>query len=250
MISVESVALGDPRARGLWEEQQTEIEGRYGEADHAADFADRMAPGDLLASFLATDASGEPVGTGLVRWSPYATGAGSVEVKRLFVRQKHRGHGHSRVIMGAIERAAWRAGAVRLELETGDQQPEAIALYRRIGYGDFPQFGPYLGDPRSVCFVKELPARVLVFNGTMGAGKTSIMEAAYGLLADAGAHVAQIDADFLCEAQPAAANDRFNEGLLFANLAAVAPNYRNAGIGLFLLARPVEDTRRAEDVWS
>lgn len=241
MITVESVAIDDPRSRALWVEQQDELAARYGSPDLASDFAEKMPPGELLASLLAVDADGEPVGTGLLRWSPYETGAGSVEVKRLYVRPQHRGHGHSRVIMGAIERVAWRAGAVRLVLETGNEQPEAISLYQRTGYSDYKQFGPYVGDPRSVCFVKELPARVLVLNGTMGAGKTEIAGASCTLLANAGARVAQIDADWLCEAYPKPADDRFHEGLMFANLASIAPNYRAAGVGLFLIPLPVED---------
>jgi GNAT superfamily N-acetyltransferase len=247
VITVASVPLDDSRARELWEEQQAELAARYGSPDTAADFADRMPPCELLASFLATDDAGEPVGTGLVRWSPYDTGAGSAEIKRLFVREGHRGHGHSRVIMGAIERAALRAGAVKLVLETGNEQPEAIGLYRRIGYQDFRLFGPYEGDPRSVCFVKELPTRVLVLNGTMGAGKTEILGATQAVLAHAGARVAAIDADWLCQAEPAAKDDPFNERLMFDNLAAIAPNYRRAGYGLVLAARPVEDVRGREE---
>lgn len=247
MITVESVAIDDPRSRALWVEQQDELAARYGSPDLASDFAEKMPPDELLASLLAVGADGEPVGTGLLRWSPYETGAGSVEVKRLYVRPAHRGHGHSRVIMGAIERVAWRAGAVRLVLETGDEQPEAIALYRAIGYSDYMQFGPYVGDPRSVCFTKELPARVLVLNGTMGAGKTEIAGASFTLLADAGAHVAQIDADWLCQASPAPVGDRFHERLMFANLKAIAPNFRDAGIGLLLVPRPVEDVRGRDD---
>jgi hypothetical protein len=149
--------------------------------------------------------------------------------------------------MGAIERAAWRAGAVRLVLETGNEQPEAIGLYRRIGYSDYKLFGPYEGDPRSVCFVKELPTRVLVFNGTMGAGKTEILGATQAVLAKEGARVAAIDADWLCQAEPANEDDRFNERLMFDNLTAIAPNYRRGGYGLVLAARPVEDARGRDE---
>ena len=241
MITVTQVPLDDPRARGLWDEQQAELAERYGEPDLDEDFADRLPPDDLLASFLATDAAGQPVGTGLARWSPYDTGAGSVEVKRLYVRPAHRGHGHSRVIMGAIERAAVGAGAVRIVLETGVEQPEALALYERIGYSRFPGYGLYKGDTRSICFSKELPTRVLVVNGTIGAGKTSVAEGAFDALSERGARVAYIDGDYLCQASPDAPGEAFNQGLLFANLAAVAPVYRDAGYGFMVIARVVED---------
>lgn len=241
MITVVEVALDDPRARELWNEQQDELAARYGEPDLEYDFADHMQPGELLGSFLATDAAGQPVGTGLVRWSPYDTGAGSAEVKRLYVRPSHRGHGHSRVIMGAIERTAMRAGATRIVLETGIEQPEALSLYERIGYQRFAGFGQYKDDPRSICFIKELATRVLVVNGSIGAGKTSVAEGAFDLLAERGARAAMIDGDFLCQAKPASDADPFNQELLFANLAAVAPVYRRYGYGYTVIARVVED---------
>jgi len=248
VITVRSVPLDDDRARALWAEQQQEIAERYdGEPDTDADFIQQMRPGDLLASFLATDDAGEPIGTGLVRWSPYDTGAGSAEFKRLYVTPSHRGRGHSRVIMGAMERAAWRAGAVRAVLETGTEQPEAMGLYRRIGYAEIPNFGPYQDDPRSVCFGKELPTRVLLLNGTMGAGKTEILGATLAVLTDAGARAAAIDGDWLCQAYPHHDEaDPHNDRLLVENLTAVAPNYRRGGYGLMLVARAVEDPRTRE----
>ena len=179
MISLRSVELGDPAASALWAEQQSELFVRYGEPDADAHFALAMPPDALVASLLAVSDGGEAVGTGLLRWSPFASGAGSVEVKRLYVRPEHRGHGHSRVIMGALEHAAARAGAVRIVLETGVEQPEAIALYEDIGYTRIPGYGEYMDDPRSVCFAKDLPTRVLVVNGTIGAGKTSVAEGGY-----------------------------------------------------------------------
>src|SRR5690606_7598993 len=45
----------------------------------------------------------------------------------------------------------------------------------------------------------------------------------------------------------APADDRFHERLMFANLTAIAPNFRDAGIGLLLVPRPVEDPRGRDD---
>ena len=156
MISVRSVEIGDPTAAALWAEQQSELFVRYGEPDADAHFALDMPPDALVTSLIAVTDEGEPVGTGLLRWSPFASGAGSVEVKRLYVRPEHRGKGYSRVIMGALEHAAARAGAVRIVLETGVEQPEAIALYEDIGYSRIPGYGEYMDDPRSICFGKDL----------------------------------------------------------------------------------------------
>jgi len=244
MITVRQVPLDDPTATALWDEQQAEIFERYGEEDADADFASHIPPDGLVASFLAVTPEGEPVGTALARWSVYPTGAGSVEAKRLFVRPSHRGNGHSRVLMGALEAAARRAGAVRIVLETGTAQPEAMGLYEAIGYDRTAGFGPYVGDPRSVCFAKELPTRVLVVNGTIGAGKTATAAGVHDVLSERGARTAFIDGDYLCQAEPFDAADPYKQSLMFRNLAAVAPVYREAGYGLITIARVVED---AED---
>lgn len=241
MITVSAVGLEDADARALWASQQAELSERYGEPDQDHDFVENLGAGDLVVSLLARTSAGQAVGTALARWSPYHPGIGTVEVKRLFVDRGHRGLGYARVIMGAVERAAWRVGATRIALETGNEQPEALAVYRGIGYNETDPYGPYLGDPRSVCFIKEIPTRVLVLNGTMGAGKTAALGAIQDLLGTAGARVAAIDADWLCQAEPAQPDDRFNEDLMFDNLAAVAPQYRRRGYGLMVLARPIED---------
>lgn len=241
MITVESVALDDTRAGALWEEQQRELWIRYGEPDTDADFALDMPPDAMVTSLLAVTDAGEAVGTALVRWSPYPTGAGSAEVKRLYVAPGHRGRGHSRVLMGAAERAALGAGAVRVVLETGSEQPEALGLYEGIGYSRITPYGPYKDDHRSVCFAKDLPTRVLVVNGSIGAGKTKTAAAIFDVLGERGTRVAMIDGDFLCQAAPASGNDGFGQDLLFANLAAVAPVYRRFGYGIMVIARVVED---------
>ena len=41
------------------------------------------------------------------------------------------------------------AGLVRLLLETGTEQPEAIALYESAGWTPVPAFGHYASDPRT-----------------------------------------------------------------------------------------------------
>ena len=48
----------------------------------------------------------------------------------------------------------------RMVLETGDAQPEAIALYTRAGYVPVEKFGYYRGSPRSVSMAKSLTRAV------------------------------------------------------------------------------------------
>ncbi len=76
----------------------------------------------------------------------------------------------------------------------------------------------------------------LLITGTVGAGKTSVAEAAGELLADAGTAHAVIDLDRLSEAWPAPADDPFNQRLELQNLTAVAGNYAEAGARRLVLA--------------
>ena len=238
MISVVRVPFDDSRAQALWDEQQTELFERYGESD----IHPTLPPDGVIASLIALDSEGAAVGTVLARWSPYHPDApGTAEVKRLYVAPEHRGNGHARVLMGALERIISRAGATHVVLETGTLQPEAISVYRGIGYTHAPAFGPYEDSPESVCLGKPLPTRVLVINGTMGAGKTTTAAAVHDIWREQGARSAFIDADALCQAAPTLDEDPFNQGLLFAALRAVAPLYRARGLGCVVIARVVED---------
>lgn len=240
MITVIAVAYEDERAQALWRAQQDEVLRLHGHQDTRPE---PPAEG-LIASLLALDADGEPVGTVLASWSAFHPHRpGTAEIKRLYVAPKHRGHRHARVLMGALERAAWRAGATELVLKTGRGQAEAISVYAGIGYTDTAHFGPDVHQGAVVCLAKHLPTRLLVINGTIGAGKTSTAAAVHDVLAEEGARSAFIDADYLCQAAPLPDGDPFGQGLLFANLAAVAPVYRAQGYGCIVIARVVEDAR-------
>ena len=92
------------------------------------------------------------------------TGCGAVrrisdeeaEIKRMYTLPTARGQGIGRAILIALEDEARRLGAKRLVLETGERQPEALALYTRHGFIQIPLFGEYIGSPLSVCMAKEL----------------------------------------------------------------------------------------------
>ncbi len=78
------------------------------------------------------------------------------EIKRVYVRDSHRGRGLSRQIMRVLEDELLRRGITCLRLETGVRQPEALGLYRRLGYAERGPFGAYLPDPLSVFMEKNL----------------------------------------------------------------------------------------------
>jgi putative acetyltransferase len=78
------------------------------------------------------------------------------EIKRVFVLPTHRGQGLARSIMAALEGILRREGFALARLETGVSQPEALALYRALGYAERPPFGRYAPDPLSLFMEKRL----------------------------------------------------------------------------------------------
>jgi GNAT superfamily N-acetyltransferase len=115
--------------------------------------------------FVAYDAAGRPVGSGGWRaWDGAGARSegyadGDAEIKRMFVVGEARGRGLSRLILARLEETARAAGRVRMVLETGTQQPEAMSLYASSGYVEVPEgqkFGLYRCSPSSRCYVKAL----------------------------------------------------------------------------------------------
>jgi GNAT superfamily N-acetyltransferase len=74
----------------------------------------------------------------------------------MYVREKRRRVGIARLILAELERTAKDAGVRRLVLETGNAQPEAIAMYRFAGFADIPAFGHYAHSPDAVHLGKDL----------------------------------------------------------------------------------------------
>lgn len=78
------------------------------------------------------------------------------EIKRVFVLPEHRGKGISVEIMHFLENHLRRSGIHVSRLETGIKQPEALGLYRKLGYVERRPFGAYREDPLSVFMEKAL----------------------------------------------------------------------------------------------
>lgn len=77
------------------------------------------------------------------------------EIKRLFVLDRYRGQGLSHRIMKDLESHMRGQGIAMFRLETGVYQPQAIALYRKLGYRRRDPFGAYRADPLSVFMEKQ-----------------------------------------------------------------------------------------------
>jgi len=81
------------------------------------------------------------------------------EIKRVFVAEDCRGQGVSEQIMAVLEQTLVEAGVHLARLETGIHQPEAIGLYRALGYAEREPFGAYQPDRLSLFMEKRLVAR-------------------------------------------------------------------------------------------
>ncbi|WP_093837826.1 GNAT family N-acetyltransferase [Streptomyces aidingensis] len=155
-----TVPFDHPDASALNDLVQREYHERYGDGgDRTVLEAGMFAPPNGLFLVVYDDA-GRPVGTG--GWRSQDSEAegyqrGDAELKRMFVIRQARRQGLSRRILARLEQDARAAGRRRMVLETGDQQPEAIALYCSSGYRPAPRkFGYYRCHESSRCFAKPL----------------------------------------------------------------------------------------------
>jgi putative acetyltransferase len=77
------------------------------------------------------------------------------EIKRVFVLDQFRGRGLSARLMVYLESELQQRGVELFRLETGVHQPEALGLYRKLGYRERGPFGAYRPDPLSVFMEKK-----------------------------------------------------------------------------------------------
>lgn len=65
------------------------------------------------------------------------------EMKRLFIRDRYQGAGAGRTLCTALLDAARTRNYAFMRLETGDQQSEAQALYRSLGFYEIEPYHPH-----------------------------------------------------------------------------------------------------------
>jgi putative acetyltransferase len=81
----------------------------------------------------------------------------SVEIKRMFVHPDYRGKGIASTILKELEIWASEFNYTSFILETGKNNPQAIALYHKSGYEIIPNYGQYQNIDASVCMKKNKP---------------------------------------------------------------------------------------------
>ncbi len=153
-MTIEPIPLDDPTITGLLEAQQAEMAGYYGGegGSGAPPRGEEFLP--PAGVFLAARRDGEIVGCGGI----CRLGDGVAELRRMYVSPSARGLGIGRRLLAELERRAAELGYAAIRLETGFRQREAIGLYESAGFRRGDCWGPYLTDPKSVCYEKRLDA--------------------------------------------------------------------------------------------
>jgi ribosomal protein S18 acetylase RimI-like enzyme len=156
-FTFESVEYTDPRAVALREVMDAEMAERYQAADllemdpiiAKALYVDAAS---ITSTILVLDADGTPIGHAALRLHD-----GDWEVKRVIIDSGQRQRGIGRAMLLELIRIATAGGAQRLILQTGNKQPESVALYTSLGFEPIPPYEPYrTAIPLSLCFAKSL----------------------------------------------------------------------------------------------
>lgn len=80
----------------------------------------------------------------------------TLEIKRMYTLPDARGRGVAAQVLTELEAWAAELSYKKCVLETGINQPEAIALYRKCAYQQIPNYGQYAGKESSLCFEKSI----------------------------------------------------------------------------------------------
>ena len=149
-VVLRPVPYDDPLAREMVSRVQQEYVVRYGGPDEAA--VDPAEFGPPVGLFLVAEVDGVPAGCGA--WRVHRPGV--AEVKRVYVAPGYRRQGLAQLLMAALERSAEAAGHGSVVLNSGSEQPEALALYAALGYTPVPGYGVYADAPGAVFLGKGL----------------------------------------------------------------------------------------------
>jgi putative acetyltransferase len=151
-IDIDSLDPDTDEVRALIAASDAFYDGLYPvESSHLEALDDLKNPNVV---FLGCRLNGELVASGAAKLmsddDDYA------EIKRVFVLENFRGRGISGRLMRRLEADLRECGVTLLRLETGVLQPEALGLYRKLGYQERGPFGAYASDPLSVFMEKRV----------------------------------------------------------------------------------------------
>jgi GNAT superfamily N-acetyltransferase len=150
MIDLRRTTASDPDFQSLVAELDKEFWLRYPATQQ--NFAPHNKI-DRAARVVVAYADGKALGCGCFRPIPEAR---TIEIKRMFVLPSSRGRGIARKVLEELE--TWRRedDFIQSKLETGNNQPEAVAVYKRALYRQIPNYPPYTNMADSICMAKML----------------------------------------------------------------------------------------------
>ncbi len=169
-IEIRPTRYGAPAAQKMITAALDELTQRYGSGDENPIEAVQFDPPEGI--FLIAWIDGQPVGCGAWRTishfvepaEPGVVGGSDggaiaedvAEIKRMYVSPHARNSGVGTALLEALEASARDSGMRRMILETGLRQPEAIALYEKLGYRRIPNYGYYKDEADCLSFGRDL----------------------------------------------------------------------------------------------
>lgn len=156
-VEICRVAFTHPDVMALVDEVQAEYTMRYGGPDETP--LDPTMFDAPEGAFFVGYVERTPLAMGGWRFRGDLTAFGRTavaEIKRMYVAPRARRAGLARRVLAHLEETAHEAGAAVMVLETGIEQPEAIALYLSSGYSPVEGFGHYKWSPKSRHYGKLL----------------------------------------------------------------------------------------------
>ena len=155
-IEIRATRYLAPVAQTLAAAAKNELATRYGgPGDDTPIEAMEFDPPE--GGFFVAWRAGEPVGC--AGWRSHRGDPNTAELKRMYVAPPARGAGVATALLSAVEESTIDQRRTRLILECGDRQPEAIALYEKLGYARIPDFGHYKDAPGVRSYGRDLTPR-------------------------------------------------------------------------------------------
>lgn len=149
MISLKRTDANNPDFIELVRHLDADLAVRDGEA-HA--FYNQYNGISMIKQAVVVYEDNVPIGCGAIKvFDDF-----SMEVKRMYVSPIHRGKRIAVKVLNELEAWSQELGFKRCVLETGINQPEALALYQKSGYNRISNYGQYANVESSFCFEKVL----------------------------------------------------------------------------------------------
>jgi putative acetyltransferase len=153
MVTIKRTNNNDKDFLFLITQLDKDLAERYGTLQKVYDQYNKI---ENLDTVVVAYKDSKPAGCGCFK----KFGEESVEVKRMYVNKEMRSNGIGEAILSELEKWAAELGNKATVLELGNQQPEAIGLYRKRGYNIIPNYGQYIGMETSICMKKDLKQSV------------------------------------------------------------------------------------------